>query len=103
MSTILGRRHRLLHVRALLAKRNGGEQENCPKHHGSPLDSQLLHKERTTHGHRYGKKPGDHEYYIANSLKKKCKKKFYLGIHDQFIRDEKFSKNMFHIGRTEEI
>ena len=27
------------------------------------------------HGHRYGKKPGDREYYIANSLKKKCKKK----------------------------
>ena len=25
------------------------------------------------HGHRYGKKPGDREYYIAHSLKKKCK------------------------------
>ena len=24
------------------------------------------------HGHRYGKKEGDHEYFIANSLKKKC-------------------------------
>ena len=48
MSIILGRRHRLLHVRALLAKRNGGEQEICPVHHGSPLDHQLLHKERTT-------------------------------------------------------
>ena len=45
---ILGRRHRLLHVRALLAQRNGGEQEICPVHHGSPLDSQLLHKERAT-------------------------------------------------------
>ena len=60
-------------------------------------------KKRRPHGHRYGKKPGDHEYYIANSLKKKCKKKFYLGIHDRFIRDEKFRKNMFDIGRTEEI
>ena len=48
MSIILGRRHRPLHVRALLAKRNGGEQEICPIHHGSPLDSQLLHKERAT-------------------------------------------------------
>ena len=44
MSIILGRRHRLLHVRALLAKRNGGEQEICPVHQGSPLDSQLLIK-----------------------------------------------------------
>ena len=55
------------------------------------------------HGHRYGKKPGDHEYYIENSLKKKCKKKFYLGIHDRFIGDEKFRKNMFDIGRNEQI
>ena len=29
MSIILGRRYRLLHVRALLAKRNGGEKEIC--------------------------------------------------------------------------
>ena len=48
MFIILGRRHRPLHVRALLAKRNRGEQEICPVHHGSPLDSQLLHKERAT-------------------------------------------------------
>ena len=46
MSIILGHRHRLLHVRALLANRNAGEQEICAVHHGSPLDSQLLHKER---------------------------------------------------------
>ena len=48
MSIILGRRHRLLHVRALLAQRNREEQEICPVHHGSPPDSQLLHKERAT-------------------------------------------------------
>ena len=34
-----GRRHRLLHVRAFLAKLNRGEQENCPVHYRSPLDS----------------------------------------------------------------
>ena len=55
------------------------------------------------HGHRYGKKPVDREYYIANSLKKKCKKKYYLGIHDRFIRNEKFRKNMIDNGRTEKI
>ena len=54
-------------------------------------------------GHRYGKKPDDREYYIANSLKKKCKKKYYLGDHDRFIRDEKFRKNIIDNGRTEEI
>ena len=41
-------------------------------------------KKGRPHGHCYGKKPGDREYYIANSLKKKCKKKFYLGIHDRY-------------------
>ena len=55
------------------------------------------------HGHRYGKKEGDHEYFIANSLKKKCKKRDFLGIHDWFIRDERFRKNMIELGRSEEI
>ena len=60
-------------------------------------------KKGRPHGHRYRKKSGDREYYIANSLKKKCKKKYYLGIHDRFIRDEKFRKNMIDNGRTEDI
>ena len=60
-------------------------------------------KKGRLHGHRYGKKPGDHEYFIANSLKKKCRKKHFLGIHDRFIRDERFRKNMIDLGRGEEI
>ena len=36
-------------------------------------------KKGRPHGHRYGKKPGDREYFIANSLQKKCKKKVLLG------------------------
>ena len=60
-------------------------------------------KKGRPHGQHYGKKPGDHEYFIANSLKKKCKKKFFLGIHDWFIRDEKFRKNMIDVGRSEEL
>ena len=60
-------------------------------------------KKGRPHGHRYVKKEGDHEYFIANSLKKKCKKRDFLGIHDRFIRDEKFRKNMFDVDRNEEI
>ena len=60
-------------------------------------------KKGRPHGHRYGKKPGDHEYFTANSLKKKCKKKNFLGIHDWFIRDEKFCKNIIDVGRNEEM
>ena len=47
-------------------------------------------KKGRPHGHRYGKKPRDNEYYIANQLKKKCKKKNFQGIHDRFVRDEQF-------------
>ena len=57
-------------------------------------------KKGRPHGHRYGKKQGDHEYFIANSLKKKCEKKDFLGIHDRFIRDEKFRKKMIELGRN---
>ena len=32
-------------------------------------------KKGRPHGHRYGKKSRDKEYYIANQLKKKCKKR----------------------------
>ena len=46
------------------------------------------------HGHRYGKKPGDKEYHIAHQLKKKCKKKYFQGIHDQFVRDDKLSSSL---------
>ena len=55
------------------------------------------------HGHRNGKKEGDHEYFIANQLKKKCKKREFLSIHDRFIRDARFRKTMIELGRTEEV
>ena len=58
-------------------------------------------KKGRPHGHRYGKKPGDTEY-IANQLEKKCKKKFFQGIHDRFIRDEKFCNRMIENGRDED-
>ena len=55
------------------------------------------------HGHRYGKKEGDHEYLTANQFKKKCKKRDFLSIHDRFIRDARFRKTMIEKGRTEEV
>ena len=60
-------------------------------------------KKGRPHGHRYGKKLGDKEYYIANQLKKKCKKKNFQGIHDRFVRDEQFRSRMIEIGRTEDL
>ena len=59
-------------------------------------------KKGRPHG-RFGKKEGDHEYFIANQLKKKCKKREFLSIHDRFIRDARFRKTMIELGRTEEV
>ena len=39
------------------------------------------------HGHRYWKLSGNKEYYLANTLKKRCIKKDYKRIHDRFLRD----------------
>ena len=45
-------------------------------------------------GHRYGKKPGDKEYYLANRLKEKCTKKKFQGIHDRFAQDHAFGERI---------
>ena len=60
-------------------------------------------KKGRPHGHRYGKKPGDKEYFSANQLKKKCKKKFFQGIHDRFIRDQEFRNRMIENHRDEDL
>ena len=59
-------------------------------------------KKGRLHGHRYGKKPGE-KYYLANQLKKKCKKKKFQGTHDRFLRDHEFRARMFEHNRDEEV
>ena len=95
------RRHRLLHVRALLAKRNRGNKKFVQYTMDLLSIPNYYVKKGRPHRHRYWKKPGDREYYIAHSLKKKCKKKNFLGVHDRFTRDEKFRKNVIDNSRTE--
>ena len=51
-------------------------------------------KKGRPHGHRYGKKPGDKENYMAKHLKKKCKKRQFQGIHDRFPQDPKLCIRM---------
>ena len=60
-------------------------------------------KDDLPHGHRYGEKQGDKEYLTANQLKKKCKKKYFQGIHDRFIRDPEFRNRMIENNRDEEL
>ena len=67
-----------------------------------PIPNYYVKKGRP-HGHRYGKKEGDREYFIANQFKKKCKKGEFLSFHDRLIRDARFRKTMIVLGHTEEV
>ena len=60
-------------------------------------------KKGKPHGHRYWKKPGDKEYYLANQLKKRCQKRDYQGINDRFLRDHVFRARMIGDNRDEEV
>ena len=60
-------------------------------------------KKGRPHGHRYGKLPGNKEYYLANNLKKRCVKKDYKGIHDRFLRDHIFRGRVIENSRDEEV
>ena len=60
-------------------------------------------KKGRPHGHRYGKKPGDKERYLANQLNKKCKKKKFHGIHDRFLLDHAFRVRMIEQNQDEEV
>ena len=60
-------------------------------------------KKGRPHGHRYGKRPGNREYYLANNLKKRCIKRDYTGIHDRFLRDSDFRKSMLEQDRDEDV
>ena len=102
MLIILGRRHRLLHVRALLSKRNRGEQEICRVHHGSPLDSQLLHQERATQRAPLREEAGGSRVFHREFAQEEMQEEFFC-FHDRFIRDERFRKNMIELGRSEEM
>ena len=59
-------------------------------------------KKGRPHGHRYGKKLGETEYYLANQLKKKCQKRQFQGIHDRFLHDQEFRIRMTENNRDEE-
>ena len=60
-------------------------------------------KKGRPHGHRFGRKLGDKEYYTAHQLKKKCKKRQLQGIHDRFIQDHEFRIRMIEHHRDEKV
>ena len=60
-------------------------------------------KKGRPHGHRYVKKPGNKEYYLANQWKKKCQKREFQGIHDRFLHDQTFPIRMIENHRDEDF
>ena len=102
MPNVLGRWHRLLHVRTLLSRWYNRKQDV----YLAVLDlfsiPNFYIRKGRPHGHRYGKK-GCKEYHTANQLQKRCRKKQYENIHDRFIRDTWFRKTMIELGPSEEV
>ena len=78
------------------------ESISQPSSTHSPYRIFYIRKNRP-HGHRYGKSQGCKEYFTANQLAKKCRKKKYDSIHDRFIRDKTFRKAMIEVGRSEQM
>ena len=101
MLGVLGRWHRLLHVRALLTRWYDRRQEVHEVSSWPLLYPELLHQEGPTTRSQM-REERDQEYHIANQLQQKCKKRQFLSIHDRFIRDTWFRKTMLELGRTEE-
>ena len=85
-----------------LRKRRGENQKFIKYTMDLPSIPEYVIKKGRPHGHRYGKKPGDREHYTANQLKKRCKKKFFQGIHGRFIRYETFRNRIIESGRDED-
>ena len=49
------------------------------------------------HGHRCGKKEGCKELHTAKQLQKRCRKKHFENIHDQFVHDTWFRKTKIEL------
>ena len=45
------------------------------------------------HGHRYGKTKEQRDSHIAHSLRKRCIKRNFEGIHDRFLKDPEFRES----------
>ena len=65
--------------------------------------TRIRYQEGKTSRPQIWEKPGDKEYYLANQLKKKCKKKEFHLIHDRFLRDNAFRVRMIENNRDEEV
>ena len=86
--------------------RNGTEENKkfVQYTHGSPLDSQLLHKERATPRAPLREEARGSRVLHREFAQEEMQEEELLGYHTTgSYLDEKFRKNMFDVGRNEEI
>ena len=43
------------------------------------------------------------EYHLDHNLRKRCKKRYFEGIHDRVLRDDEFRIRMIQHNRNEEV
>ena len=55
------------------------------------------------HGHRYWKTSEQREYHVVHSLRKRCIKRPFQGIHDRFLNDPDFRASQLEHDRHEEV
>ena len=60
-------------------------------------------KKGRLHGNRHGKTEEQRKHVIAHTLRKRCIKKTFDGIHDRFQKDLTFRDSLLNIDRTEEV
>ena len=84
-----------------LHKERGAKQQFISKTMDLLSLPEYVIKKRRPHGHRYGKKMGNREYFTAHKLKQRCKKKYFQGIHDRIKRDPEFRSRMIENHRDE--
>ena len=60
-------------------------------------------KKGRPHGRRCGKTPENKKYHLAHSLKKRCIKRKFTGIHDRFLRDPDLRKSMLEHDRDDDV
>ena len=85
-------------------RKGKGKSEIHQFHDGPSFSPKIRRQEKTTSWTSiYGRKQRNKAYHTANQLKKKCKKKFFQGIHDRFIRDPNFRNRMIVNHRDEKL
>ena len=97
--------HRLLHVRALLARWNGGEQENLSSTPwiSSRFRITLYIRKGDPTGTATGRSQGITNTSSRIRSRRSARREIFLGYSRPFIRDERFRKNMIELGRSEEL